>query len=668
MKAFNNLKVGTKIFMGFFIILFLMILIGGMAILKITQINATVTDLADNLAKDQHIADQMVAKILLVRFYANKYIRDYKPDELKRFNEEFADFETHLAKAEPKITQLERVNMLVSIKAGVQAYQTHFLKVTQIMEKRHKVLSEILNVQGPLADDKLEQLRENAFQANDATALFYAGHTQRALQLMRLDTFKYFQFGNPQWIQKIEERYQEAQTAFKKLDEELQDPSRRQLAQEAQIAIDQYYQSFIGLQTDYVQQHEIVEMQLNIIGPQVRKMSSEMSASVSVDFDKTHHATQTLVTYAWIQLWVTMCIAIIIGIGLGFSISQNITKPLAILIAITDNLIVGNLNQGKNVKGYDKMRQIILRRDEIGNIGRVVENLTNYFQAVIEDIIQIAHSFASGNLRITSKAEYRGDFVQIKNALETASTGLLAVVEDIVKVSQGLAEGQSSITAQANYQGDFVNIKNALEKTSINLMDIKAKNATQDWLKTGQMQLNQKMSGEQELIALAKNVIHFLTTYLEAQIGVFYSFEEVKTGETEASENFGENGCLKLVASYAYTHRKGSPNEFQIGEGLVGQAALEKQKIFVTDVPEDYISIQSGLGETIPQNILVLPFLYEDKVKGVIEIASLHPMTDIQLEFLEQVMPNIGIAVNTAHSRSQMQHILQQLGMQSKDV
>ncbi|EDN70479.1 two-component system sensory histidine kinase [Beggiatoa sp. PS] len=199
-------------------------------------------------------------------------------------------------------------------------------------------------------------------------------------------------------------------------------------------------------------------------------------------------------------------------------------------------------------------------------------------------------------------------------------------------------------------------------------MEIKAKNATQDWLKTGQMQLNQNMSGEQEILTLAKNVINFLTTYLEAQVGVFYLFEEAKTGETEVSENFGENGYLKLVASYAYTHRKGSPNEFEIGEGLVGQAALEKQKIFVTDVPEDYISIQSGLGETIPQNILVLPFLYEDKVKGVIEIASLHPITDIQLEFLEQVMPNIGIAVNTAHSRSQMQHILQQLGMQSKNV
>ena len=107
---------------------------------------------------------------------------------------------------------------------------------------------------------------------------------------------------------------------------------------------------------------------------------------------------------------------------------------------------------------------------------------------------------------------------------------------------------------------------------------------------------------------------------------------------------------LKLVASYAYNQRKGLPNEFQLGEGLVGQAVLEKQKILVTDVPEDYISIQSGTGEAAPKNILVMPFMYENNVKGVIEIGSFHEFTTTKLELLEQVMPNIGITINTAES------------------
>ena len=117
--------------------------------------------------------------------------------------------------------------------------------------------------------------------------------------------------------------------------------------------------------------------------------------------------------------------------------------------------------------------------------------------------------------------------------------------------------------------------------------------------------------------------------------------------------------ALNLMAlSYAYIQRKGMANEFKLGEGLVGQAALEKRKILVADIPEDYIYIQSGLGGAVPQNILVMPFLYENAVKGVIEIGSFYEITEVQLEFLEQVMPNIGIAVNTADSRTKMQALL----------
>ncbi|HDN26611.1 MAG TPA: GAF domain-containing protein [Thioploca sp.] len=181
----------------------------------------------------------------------------------------------------------------------------------------------------------------------------------------------------------------------------------------------------------------------------------------------------------------------------------------------------------------------------------------------------------------------------------------------------------------------------------------------QDWLKTGQTQLSEQVSGEQDVITLSKNIITFLTTYLEAQVCVFYLLEEVERfdAETEQEDNT-TNAHLKLIASYAYTQRKGVANEISVGEGLVGQAALEKQRIIVTEVPENYIHIQSGLGETVPRNLLVIPFMYENAVKGVIEMGSVHELTEVQLELLEQVMPNIGIAMNTAESRTKMQALL----------
>jgi CHASE3 domain sensor protein len=381
---------------------------------------------------------------------------------------------------------------------------------------------------------------------------------------------------------------------------------------------------------------------------------------------RSHEAQQNIKQLYILTLSMTLG-TLIIGLLLSLSISRGITHPLTKLTEMANQIAEGNLNQILVLQSHAQISSIILRQDEIGSIGRACNNLANYFQTVIEDIVHVSQGLAKGNLQITPQTNYEGDFTQIKTALEIALTNIRQVIEDIVKVSQNLANGQQKITPQAEYHGDFVQIKNALVSATATLAETTAKNATQDWLKTGQMQLNQKITGEQEMMTLAKNVITFLTTYLNAQVGAFYMLEERKKGKkekgkaTEELGNFDENIWLKLIASYAYTQRKGSPNEFQLGEGLVGQAALEQQSILVTDIPEDYIAIQSGLGETIPQNILVIPFFYEKNVKGIIEIATLHTFTDIELEFLEQIMPSIGIAVNTTTSRMQMQQILQQV-------
>lgn len=648
MNFFNNLNVGTKIFSGFLIILMLMGLIGGLAIFQFSQIKYTITNLSDNLAKDQHLADQIVARILLTRFYANKYIKNNIADDLARFNEEFSYFEELLSEASVEITKDERVKMLTAIKAGVNNYGENFKKVIQLINKRNEVLSKILNIQGPLAEQKLEQLQESAFKADDAIASFHAANAQRALLLMRLDAFKYLKEGAKEWLDKFEIRYHEAQEAFQKLDQELQDPTRRQLAKIAQVAVDKYQQGFISLQADYNKQNQIIETQLNMIGPQVRKTASRMSESVSIDFDNTNQQTHSLVDQTRWQLLVTMIIALFIGVSLGLFISSSITTPLKTVIDMSNKMAIGVMKQMVDVQNKAKINQLMIRQDEIGNISRSYNTLADYFSAIIADIVLVSKGLKNGDLRVVPQAEYKGDFIQIKNSLENASTNLQLVVEDIVQVSAGLAEGGKNVISKAEYLGDFATIKNALEAAATKLADATAQNKIQNWLKTGQTQLNEQISGEQDVVTLAKNIITFLTNYLEAQVGVFYILE---TTEQETK--------IKLLASYAYIQRKGTTNEFKVGEGLVGQVVLEKERIIVSDIPEDYMNVQSGLGESVPQQLLVMPFLYENTVKGVIEIGSFQPVTDIQLELLEQIMPNIGIAINTAESRTKMQSLLQ---------
>jgi len=341
-------------------------------------------------------------------------------------------------------------------------------------------------------------------------------------------------------------------------------------------------------------------------------------------------------------------ITLIILTGLlGLFFFSNIIKSIQIINTIAEQIVNGNITS--TIQDRKNFSQIIVYKDEMGDIGRAFYAVANSFKIMIDDIVQVSQGLANGNLRIRPKASYQGDFIQIKKGLETASSNLKWVVEDIVQVSQGLAEGGKNVVAKAEYQGDFIQIKNALETAATKLAEATTKNAIQDWLKTGQTQLSEQISGEQDVTTLAKNIITFLTTYLEAQVGAFYLLDN----------SADKNVCLKLLASYAYTQRKAVANEFQIGEGLIGQAALEKERIVVTEIPEDYMSIQSGLGKAVPQQLLVIPFLYENVVKGVIEIGSFQEITVVQLELLDQVMPNIGIAINAAESRTKMQALLQ---------
>jgi CheY-like chemotaxis protein len=177
-----------------------------------------------------------------------------------------------------------------------------------------------------------------------------------------------------------------------------------------------------------------------------------------------------------------------------------------------------------------------------------------------------------------------------------------------------------------------------LKQTGDDLME-------QNRIKTGQANLNERMRGDQAVEGLAANIVSYLCAYLEASVGALYIFKE--------------NQTFRLAGSYAFQHRKGLQNAFSLGDGLVGQAALEKKYILMTDCPADYISIQSGLGSAAPKNILVYPILLNDKVQGIFEFAAFKEFSERDLSFLAEAAENIAIALQSVTSRSQMANLLE---------
>ncbi len=176
---------------------------------------------------------------------------------------------------------------------------------------------------------------------------------------------------------------------------------------------------------------------------------------------------------------------------------------------------------------------------------------------------------------------------------------------------------------------------------------------TQVWQTVGHTRLNDAMRGEQDILTLAHNVIRHLCRYLDAPLGAIFVME-------------GE--MLTLVGGYAYIPNPRLPEQFKVGEGLVGQAAQERQMITLNKIPQDYVLVTSGLGDSSPRSLVICPFIYADQVIGVVEIGALVDFTPVQLEFIQQAMENIGIAFGTAQTRARINALLKETQRQAEEM
>jgi len=324
---------------------------------------------------------------------------------------------------------------------------------------------------------------------------------------------------------------------------------------------------------------------------------------------------------------VGLALALALGLALFF-FGRSMAKPLLVINRQLQQLAKGNPSELQiNYRG----------NDEIGEIVKAIRQL----RVSIHDTIEQANAIAEGDY--SSEVQLLSDEDKLGKALRHMVTTLRRVIAQ----ADAIADGDYSHELQMLSEQD--QLGKTLQRMTYQLQQMTEENAAANWLKSGQADLSERMSGDQSLEQLAEKIISFLPCYVDAQVGAFYLLE---TNEEEGT-------VLRMVASHAYIWRSHADICFKPGQGLVGEAARERKAFVLTNPPSAYMQIESGLGKTDAQAILVMPFMYENELKGVLEIASIHSFTPLHRKFLEQVMPMIGIAVNTAESRSRMQLLLQ---------
>ena len=179
-----------------------------------------------------------------------------------------------------------------------------------------------------------------------------------------------------------------------------------------------------------------------------------------------------------------------------------------------------------------------------------------------------------------------------------------------------------------------------------------------NWSIAGFAQMGEILRMAEDLQGLADKIVSALTKYIDANQGAFFLINDEDSNDI----------FLTMTATYAYNKKKFIKREFRLGEGFVGQSAVEKDVIYISDIPTDYVTMTSGLGEAIPKALLIVPLIYNDVVYGVVEFASFSKFKDYEVEFVKKLSENIGAALANLQGKNKTLILLKESQTLSEEL
>ncbi|HTU77195.1 MAG TPA: HAMP domain-containing protein, partial [Solirubrobacteraceae bacterium] len=324
--------------------------------------------------------------------------------------------------------------------------------------------------------------------------------------------------------------------------------------------------------------------------------------------------------------------------------ANNLTDQVRNIAQVTTAVARGDLSQKITVDA----------KGEILALKNTINTMVDQLSSFADEVTRVAREVGTeGKLGGQAEVEdVSGTWRRLTENVNQLAGNLTTQVRAIAEVSTAVTQGDLTRSISVEAQGEVAELKDNINQMIANLRDTTNRNEEQDWLKTNLAVISGLMQGQRELRMVTQLIMSELTPTVSAQHGAFFLAESPDGDESKTR--------LRLIASYGYQQRRSVSNSFELGEGLVGQAAVEHKSILITEAPPDYIRITSGLGEAAPVNIIVMPILFEEQVLGVIELASLKPYSEIHITFLEQLMETLGVVLNTIMANMRTEELLQQ--------
>lgn len=314
-------------------------------------------------------------------------------------------------------------------------------------------------------------------------------------------------------------------------------------------------------------------------------------------------------------------------------ILKKIVKPIIIVTEYVKSVSKGIYPEEINIHNNDE-------------IGELRNNMYSLVRSLTE-VEQACTSIAQGDFR--QDVTLRSD----SDTLVQSVNQILFRFREIVDKATLIGEGDLSVTLEIKGSDDLLGISFTNMVTALKMA--KEANETNKWMISGQNELSEQILSAKDLPELSTIIIGFITKYVKAQTGLFYIMDE-------------KDKTLKLNGSYAFQNRKDISNEYAIGEGIVGQAALEKTTINLTNVPSDYIRISSGLGDTAPDNILLVPIIYNNRVNGIIELGKLGEFSELQIQYVSSIANSISQSIDSLKSTLIIKNLFKEAQAKSEEL
>jgi HAMP domain-containing protein/CheY-like chemotaxis protein/signal transduction histidine kinase len=321
--------------------------------------------------------------------------------------------------------------------------------------------------------------------------------------------------------------------------------------------------------------------------------------------------------------------------------AANLTEQVRGIVKVVTAVANGDLKQNLTVKS----------KGEVAALAETINNMTGTLATFADQVTTVAREVGvegrlGGQANVPGAA---GTWKDLTGNVNLLAANLTTQVRAIAEVATAVTKGDLTRSIQVDARGEVAELKDNINTMIDNLRLTTDRNTEQDWLKTNLAKFTNMLQGQRDLTTVGRLLLSELTPLVNAHQGVIYQIE----GEDKLSD-------LTLLSAYADDGSNGHPKRLRLGEGLIGQCAVDKRRMLITEMPESTVPISSALFKVTPRYIIVLPVLFENQVKAVIELASIHEFTALQTMFLEQLTTSIGIVLNSIEATMQTEGLLKQ--------